>query len=148
MKFEELEIGAKFTGQGSTLTEADLTFACILSGDWHPNRADEERARTHGPGHRIFHGTFGILLTLGMSTALPHFDDRVIGATGLHEWKYKASLFMGTTVHVKAKIASKPLISDGKRAAVERTLQLIDRKRTVTQEEMASAMLRLAEGNR
>jgi acyl dehydratase len=145
MRYDELEVGAKFTGHGRTLTEADLTLACMLSGDWHPIHADEEWARAHGPGHRIFHGTFGILLTMGMATTLPKFDDRIIGATGLREWKYRAPLFVGDTVHVEAEIASKRVTSDGKRAVVERALRLINQKGTVTQEGFAGAMLGLAE---
>jgi acyl dehydratase len=149
MRFDELEVGAKFTGHGRTLTEADLTLACMLSGDWHPIHADEEWARAHGPGRRIFQGTFGIMLAMGMATTLPAFDDKIIGATGLREWKYRAPLFIGDTVCVETEITSKRITSDGKRAVIERALRLINQKGILTQEGFAGTMLELVEqGNR
>jgi acyl dehydratase len=149
MKFNELEVGAKFVGHGRTLTEADLTLACMLSGDWHPIHADEEWARAHGPGGRIFQGTFGILLALGMATTLPRFDDQIVGATGLREWKYRAPLIIGDTVHVETEIGDKRITSDGKRAVVERAFRLVNQKGTLTQEGFAGTMLKLnKQGNR
>ncbi len=145
MIFQELVVGAKFTSRGRTLTETDLSLTCMLSGDWHPIHADEEFAKQHGPGRRIFHGTFGILLTMGMSTTLPEFDDDVIGATGLQEWKYRAPLFVGDTVRVEAEIVSKRITSDGKRAVVDRLLKLMNQEGAVVQEGIAGAMLRLVE---
>jgi len=145
MRYDELEIDARFTGHGRTLTEADLTLACMLSADWHPIHANEEWARAHGPGRRIFQGTFGIMVTMGMATTLPRFDDKIIGATGLREWTYRAPLFVGDTVHVEAEIAGKRITSDGKRAVVERGLRLINQNGAVVQEGVAGTMLALAE---
>lgn len=145
MMFHELAVGAKFAGRGRTLTETDLSLACMLSGDWHPIHADEEYARAHGPGRRIFQGTFGILLTVGMATTLPEFGDEVIAATGIQEWKYRAPLFVGDTVRVEAEIVSKRVTSDGRRAIVERSLRLLNQTGSVVQEGIAGTMLRLVD---
>jgi acyl dehydratase len=143
--FHQLEIGMEFVGSGRTLTEADLSMACMLSTDWHPIHADEVYARMHGLKGRLFHGTFGLFIAFGMATKLPHFSDEVVGATGIREWTYRKPLFVGDTVHVKATIAGKRLTSDGRRAIIERSLALINQDGVVIQDGIAGAMIRLAE---
>jgi len=141
--FHELAIGAQFVGTGRTLTEADLSIACMVSGDWHPIHSDEPYAKSRGLRGRLFQGSFGVFIATGMATNLPHFSDEIVGATGIREWNYRSPLFVGDTVHVKSVILSKRITSDGRRAIVERTLSLINQS-TVIQEGITGAMLRLA----
>lgn len=143
MLFSELVVGSEFIGSGRTLTEADLSIACMVSGDWHPIHADESYARQRGLPGRLFQGSFGILIATGMATALPHFSDEIIGATGIREWTYRAPLFVGDTVHVRSVILNKRVTSDGKRAVIERTLSLINQKDAIVQEGIAGTMVRL-----
>ena len=42
---EALEVGARFTTRGRTITEADVVAFSGLTGDWHPQHADAEWAR-------------------------------------------------------------------------------------------------------
>ena len=143
MLFGELVVGTEFVGTGRTLTESDLSIACMISGDWHPIHSDEGYARRRGLPGRLFQGSFGILIATGMATALPHFSDEIVGATGIREWSYRAPLFVGDTVHVRSVIVSKRVTSDGKRAIIERTLSLINQKDAVVQEGIAGTMVRL-----
>lgn len=143
MYFDELVVGAEFVGRGRTLTEADLSIACMVSGDWHPIHADETYAKSHGLRGRLFQGSFGILIATGLATTLPHFSDEIIGATGLREWTYKLPLFVGDTIHVRAKIESKRMTSDGKRAIVERSLSLINDRGEIVQQGIVGTMLRV-----
>ncbi len=143
MLFSELVVGSEFIGSGRTLTEADLSIACMVSGDWHPIHADESYARQRGLPGRLFQGSFGILIATGMATALPHFSDEIIGATGIREWTYRAPLFVGDTVHVRSVILNKRVTSDRKRAVIERTLSLINQKDAIVQEGIAGTMVRL-----
>ena len=48
LSFEELQVGQRWESTGRTLTEADLTIACMTRGDWHPIHADAERAFLSG----------------------------------------------------------------------------------------------------
>ena len=139
--FHELAVGAEFVGPGRTLTEADLSIACMVSGDWHPIHADETYAKGRGLRGRLFQGSFGIFIATGLATILPKFDDEVIGATGIREWNYRTPLFVGDTVHVKCVILNKRMTSDGKRAVLERTLFLINDRSEVVQEGIAGTML-------
>ncbi|AMN42215.1 MaoC/PaaZ C-terminal domain-containing protein [Rhodoplanes sp. Z2-YC6860] len=144
MFFHQLEIGSEFVGSGRTLTEADLSIACMVSGDWHPIHSDESYAKSRGLRGRLFHGSFGIFIATGMATTLPKFSDEVVGATGIREWTYRAPLFVGDTVHVKSTILNKRVTSDGRRAVIERTLALINQSAAVVQEGIAGSMVRLA----
>jgi acyl dehydratase len=141
--FSELVVGSEFIGNGRTLTEADLSIACMVSGDWHPIHSDESYARQRGLPGRLFQGSFGILIATGMATALPHFSDEIVGATGIREWAYRAPLFVGDMVHVRSVILNKRVTSDGERAIIERTLSLINQKDAVVQEGIAGTMVRL-----
>ncbi len=143
MLFSELFVGSEFIGSGRTLTEADLSIACMVSGDWHPIHSDESYARQRGLPGRLFQGSFGILIATGMATALPHFSDEIVGATGIREWTYRTPLFVGDTVHVRSVILDKRVTSDGKRAVIERTLSLINQKDAIVQEGIAGTMVRL-----
>jgi acyl dehydratase len=141
--FNELVVGSEFVGAGRTLTEADLSIACMVSGDWHPIHSDENFAKQRGLPGRLFQGSFGILIATGMATALPHFSDEIVGATGIREWTYRTPLFVGDTVHVRSVILDKRVTSDGKRAVIERTLSLINQKDAIVQEGIAGTMVRL-----
>jgi acyl dehydratase len=144
--FNELVVGSEFVGTGRTLTEADLSIACMVSGDWHPIHSDEDYAKERGLPGRLFQGSFGILIATGMATGLPHFSDDIVGATGIREWAYKAPIFVGDTLHVRSVILNKRITSDGKRAVIERTLSLINQKDAVVQEGIAGTMVRLKSG--
>jgi acyl dehydratase len=144
--FNELVVGSEFVGTGRTLTDSDLSIACMVSGDWHPIHSDEIYAKKRGLPGRLFQGSFGILIATGMATSLPHFSDDIVGATGIREWAYRAPIFVGDTVHVRSVILSKRVTSDGKRAVIERTLSLINQKDTVVQEGVAGTMVRLKSG--
>jgi acyl dehydratase len=144
--FNELVVGSEFVGAGRTLTEADLSIACMVSGDWHPIHSDENFAKQRGLPGRLFQGSFGILIATGMATTLPHFSDDIVGATGIREWAYRAPIFVGDTVHVRSVILNKRITSDGKRAVIERTLSLINQKDAIVQQGIAGTMVRLKSG--
>jgi acyl dehydratase len=142
--FHDLSIGQAFVGAGRTLTEADLTTACTVSGDWHPIHSDDAYAKARGLRGRLFHGAFGLFIATGMATKLPAFSDEIVGATGIREWSYRAPLYVGDTVHVRSVILAKRITSDGRRAIVERTLSLINDRSSVVQEGIAGTMVKLA----
>ena len=146
MFFHELTVGGEFIGDGRTLSEADLSIACMVSGDWHPIHSDERYARERGLPGRLFQGSYGIFIATGMATKLPHFSDEIVGATGIREWTYRAPIFVGDTVHVRSVILNKRITSDGRRAVIERTLSLINQNSAVVQEGIAGTMVRLSGG--
>jgi hypothetical protein len=73
--FHKLVEGSEFSAGGRTLTESDLSIACMISGDWHPVHSDESYAKERGLPSRLFHGPFGLLIATDMATKLPYFSD-------------------------------------------------------------------------
>ncbi|OVZ57635.1 hypothetical protein CDO44_17925 [Pigmentiphaga sp. NML080357] len=144
LPYRELAIGASYEGTARTLTQTDLSLACMLSGDWHPIHADAEFCRAAGMPGPMFHGPYGILLAMGMATSLPAFADRVVGATGLAEWRYRRPLLVGHTVRVRATISGKRMTSDGVRAIVDRRFELLGPDGEIFQEGVGGTMLQLA----
>lgn len=146
VSYDDLAVGASYTGTGRTLTQADLSMSCMLTGDWHPIHADAAYCRDHGMEGPIFHGAYGILLATGMSTRLPEFAQPVIGALGLREWRYRRPLLVGDTVRVRASISAKRIASGGGRAVIERYFELLDVQSRIVQEGYGSTLLLLASG--
>lgn len=141
--FDALTPGQRFRSAGRTLTPTDLSFSCMLSGDWHPIHADVEYCRAEMGGERLLHGSFGIMLAMGMATMLPMFAERVIGATGLREWRFAKPLCVGDTVYVDVVVHDKRITSDGARAIVERRLILRNQRGDVVQEGIIGTMIQL-----
>jgi len=146
VRYRDLAVGACYTGTARTLTQADLSLSCMLTGDWHPIHADEEFCRAEGMPGPMFHGPYGILLAMGMSTRLPEFAEPVIGALGLREWCYRRPMLVGDTMRVRACIHAKRITSGGERAIVERRFELLDARSRIVQEGYGSTLLRLVPG--
>lgn len=101
-----LEVGAHCRSAGRTLTEADLAFACMWSGDWHPLHADRFAMRATALGERVFAGTFGIVLAVAQAGHALQFEEPVVAASGISEWRYLAPLRLGSTVRTRVSVES------------------------------------------
>ena len=133
--YETLKVGEVFVSPGRTITEADHGLFTMLSGDWHPIHCDEEYARKTPLGRRLVHGTLGITLALGsLQAGLLVSRDPLVAALGIKEWKYKAPIFVGDTLHVEMEIAGKRVTSRGDRYIVERLFRLINQHGVEVQE--------------
>ena len=64
--FKDLKTDQTFSSGGRTITETDLTFFSMLSGDWNPTHANAEHARKTRYGQRVVHGTLDIAICTGM----------------------------------------------------------------------------------
>lgn len=146
VSFEELQVGQIWKSKGRTLTDADLTLACMTSGDWHPIHADVEFAKTSIGQQRIFQGTYGLHVAVGLATQFPDMGDDVIGALGLSDWRYKAPLLIGDTIHVEVEITGKKVTSNPARGTVERRITLKKSDGTVAQEGTLLMMARCGRG--
>lgn len=143
--FNDLEVGQTFTSHGRTLTETHLVMFAMMTGDQHPIHSDTVYAATTKIGKRMFHGSFGIALTLGMIAELLVLKEPVIGALGIADWSFKTPLFIDDTVHVELIIEGKRVASDGKRGIITRKLRLIKSDGTVAQEGTAAMMCALTD---
>lgn len=143
--FEAIEIGQRWTSTGRTLTEADLTLACMTSGDWHPIHADAEFAEKSLAGQRIFQGSYGLHVAMALATPFPDLGADVIGALGFSEWRYVAPLCIGDTVHVDVEIAAKRVTGQPGRGVVERRITLRKADGSIAQQGTSQMMARCVE---
>lgn len=140
--FDDIRVGARWRSTGRTLTEAELAQSCMSSGDWHPIHADAAYAATTPVGQRMFQGTWGVHVALGMATPFPALGDQVIAALGLADWRYEAPLCVGDTVHVEVEIVGKRRTSEGERGVLERRVQLVRSDGKVLQQGVVRSMVR------
>ena len=104
--FEDIEAGRVFVSTGRTVTEADSTMFCMLSGDWNPLHCDEEFAKTTPFGKRVVGGIFGITLLTGMFTRWGVFELSALAMLSLDNWTFKAPILIGDTLHVRTRVLS------------------------------------------
>ena len=107
---EALEVGARFTTRGRTITEADVVAFSGLTGDWHPQHADAEWARDSAFGERIAHGLLGLSIQQGLLDRV--VPGQAVGPLAAVKWKFKGPIKIGDTIHVEARVAAK---KDGER---------------------------------
>jgi acyl dehydratase len=96
----ELEPGQSFTTRGRTITETDLVSFAALTGDWHPQHADEEWARGSRFGHRVAHGMMLVSYAVGLVDFNP---DRVVALRGLDSVVFKRPVSIGDTIRVEGR---------------------------------------------
>lgn len=99
--FDELEVGARSTSRGRTITEADIVNFSAFSGDWYPLHSDKEYAASTVFGQRIAHG----MLVLSVATGLISMKPGVVVAFyGVDSLRFVAPTFIGDTIRVEAEL--------------------------------------------
>jgi acyl dehydratase len=141
--FASLEIGQKWVGPGRTLTEGDLTMACMISGDWHGIHADAEFSKNTPLGGRIFHGPFIIAIAMGMMANLVEFTDPVLGMLDIRDWAFRKPLFVGDTMHIELTILDKHTTSGNRRGIIDRHIAIINQNGVTVQDGKSKFMVTL-----
>jgi acyl dehydratase len=100
--FEEFEIGDEVTSPARTITEADVVMFAALTGDYNQLHTDEEFAKTTPFGRRIAHGLLVLSDAVGLLGRLGFIEGTALAFREL-TWKFSQPVFMGDTVHVKAR---------------------------------------------
>ncbi len=104
--FEEFEIGDQVVTQGRTITEADIVAFAGVSGDFNPLHMDAEATREGTFGERIAHGLLVLSAASGLAWQLGAMAGTVEAFLSL-EWKFRAPVKIGDTIHVEAKVAQR-----------------------------------------
>ncbi len=99
MYLEEFQIGVQVVTQSRTITEADIVNFAGVSGDFNTIHTDAEYAKSTPFGERIAHGLLGLSIASGLGMQMGFLDGTVIAFTGL-EWKFKAPIKIGDTIHM------------------------------------------------
>jgi acyl dehydratase len=104
--FEEFEIGDGVETATRTITETDVMVFAALSGDHNPLHTDAEFAKGTLFGERIAHGLLGLAIASGLASRLGFVEGTAEAFIGL-EWKFRAPIKFGDTVHLQAKVRQK-----------------------------------------
>jgi len=143
--FEDVEIGTVHESPGRTITETDVVAFAALSGDWNRIHTDAEYAKTTPFGQRIAHGLLGIAIASGLAVRLGAFAETTIAMLGV-EWRFRAPVFIGDTVHLRLRVVSKRRTARGARGLVERRLELVNQRGEVVQEGTISLLVKARSG--
>ena len=131
---EDFAVDQLFESSGRTITEADLTFFSMISGDWNPIHCDVEFAKKTRYGERVVHGVLGIAVSTGMLHELGIFEKSVIAMLGFRNWNFLAPLLVGDTIHLELRITSVEAGKSGRSGKLGRLFRLINQHGVVVQE--------------
>ena len=140
--YEDVAPGHRWTSAGRTITEADNTFFCMLSGDWNPVHSNAEYCKNTRFGQRIVAGVFGISLITGAMSQWGIFEESAIAMLNLRDWSFQAPIFIGDTVTVSMEIVAKRLTSRGA-GIIERRFELRRQDGAVLQVGLSDMMIAL-----
>jgi len=106
LTFEEFQIGDTIESAGRTITEADVVAFAALSGDWNRLHTDAEYAKSTMFGQRVAHGLLVLSVVSGLAMRLGFIEETVKAFMGL-EWKFRAPVFIGDTIRMRATVTQK-----------------------------------------
>lgn len=144
--FEDFEVGQVFESGGRTITETDLTFFSMLSGDWNPVHADAEYAKTTRFGERVVHGALGIAVSTGMLHELGIFHDSVIAMLGFRNWNFLKPLLVNNTIRLRLTITDVSPGKSGNSGKVGRRFELLNENNEVVQEGESDVLVLTKQG--
>lgn len=131
--FEDFYEGQILLTPARTVTEADLVAFAAWTGDYNPIHTDAEFAKQSRFGERIVHGLLGVSLCLGLMARTNAFEGSAIALLGIDEWRFKAPILIGDTVHAKITITSTRLTSKKTQGVIGRYFELINQRNAVVQ---------------
>jgi acyl dehydratase len=139
--FDDLAIGQEWESLSRTVTEADIVNFAGLSGDFNPIHIDHAFARTTPFRRPIAHGLLVLSIASGLTLHCPPM--RTLAFLEIREWQFKGPVFIGDTIHGRARVVSIEPRSRGRRAAITWSRAIINQDGKVVQE---GIILTLVEG--
>jgi len=105
--FEDFVVDSVSTSRTRTITEADIVNFAGLSGDFVELHMSESYAAKGPFGKRIAHGALVFSISTGLTIQLGQITDTVIAFYGIDKLRFTRPVFIGDTIHVTKKVASK-----------------------------------------
>lgn len=126
--FEDIEEGSVFYSRGRTVTEADNVIFTGLSGNYHSIHTDEEFAKKTQFGQRVVHGVLGLSIATGMQNQTVQGTWKNAIFMELVNWKFLKPIFIGDTIKLETRIASKRQTSKPQWGIVQTERTLINQR--------------------
>lgn len=143
---EDFAAEQRFISSGRTITEADLTFFSMISGDWNPIHCNAEFAKKTRFGERVVHGVLGMAISTGMLHELGIFEKSVIAMLGFRNWNFRAPLLVGDTIHLQLTITAVEAGKSGRSGKLGRRFELINQNGVIVQEGESDVLVLTASG--
>jgi len=105
--FEDFEEGLELSSMGRTMTEADIVNFSGFSGDFNPLHTDAQYSSKGMFGERIAHGMCGFSMAIGLIVRLNIFEGTIVAFYGIDEWRFRAPIKIGDTLHSVGKVVEK-----------------------------------------
>jgi acyl dehydratase len=145
LTFDEFEVGARYTSQARTVTEADVVSFAGLSGDFNPLHTDAEFGKSTPFGERIAHGMLVVAMATGMSNWTGIFEGTTI-ALMEQVIRYKRAVMFGDTVHLELEVLDKKETSKPDRGVVRFTTQVLNQRDEVVIDGEWTLMMKRSNG--
>jgi len=104
--FEDMNPSIKFESANRTITANDIDAFTLLSGDTNPLHSDEKFASQTQFGTRIAPGALILSIATGLAYGIGYLS-RAIEAFIELNWKYRAPVKIGDTIHAKFQFLKK-----------------------------------------
>jgi acyl dehydratase len=126
--FEDFRDGEEIRTLGRTMTEADIVNFSGFSGDFNPLHTDAEYAAKQPFKGRIAHGMCGFSMAVGLLVRTNIFEGTIMAFFGIENWRFKAPVMLGDTIHGVARVAEKKETSKPDRGLMVFDFDVINQK--------------------
>lgn len=141
--FEDYEIGTRFETAGRTVTEADITNFCGVSGDFNELHTNAEMMRESQFGSRIAHGALVFSIASGLRQQSGLFDDTIVAPIEIRSWRYRAPVLANDTIRTINEVTELRETSKPDRGVMVQRVSVVNqRDETVQEGEMVTLIKR------
>ena len=145
LHYEDMEVGALWTSGARTITAADVVAFAGVSGDFNPLHVDAVHAAATDFGERIAHGALVLAVATGLRQQQGIFRGTLKAWLGISDWRFRAPVRIGDTVHVVTTVAGRRETKDPTAGLVTQAVEVRNqRDEVVASGEFATLMRRRA----
>jgi acyl dehydratase len=126
--FDDLEVGQAWTSGARTITEADVVAFAGVSGDFNPIHTDTEHAQRGTFGERVAHGALVLAVATGLRQQQGIFRGSLKAWLGMRDWRFKAPVRFGDTLHVRTEIITMRETKDPSAGLVEQAVSVCNQR--------------------
>ena len=146
LHYEDLEPGLRWSSGARTITEADIVAFAGVSGDFSPIHVDAAYAASTAFGERIAHGALLLAVATGLRQQEGRFRGTLKAWLGMSDWRFRAPVRIGDTVHVITEVAARRETKDPSTGLVTQSVEVRNqRDEIVASGEFATLVFRRVE---
>lgn len=140
---DEFVVGEVYTTHTRTITETDVTMFAAMTGDYIELHTSETEAKKTQYGRRIAHGLLLLAISHGLLSRLGIVDGTGVGFAEIENWKFKAPVFFGDTIHIRITVKeARPSRSKPDRGILKLGFEVVNQDGAVVQEGVKVLMMR------